>query len=790
MHQIQCGQLQYSFSDDGMPFAIQLPIEFEGHRNLLGKTPSLQITLEDNRVLQPVSCGQAGADIWKSKNGATIVEFSRLLLANEKGIAEPGFRLTLRYELFDDGTAFCNAFFTGEALSSPTIAGFELKFPLDIASFETVRWALAYRPKSVDGTLIQTSVPERGLLPGTDRIEQQGIFPMASFNLWSSEGPSCYAEFFMEGDNVLAGSATNNESSVTWRQGNPLLSWNFQKEAVRPAFGPWQWRNRWGWVIAPAPKVRHFPPLAMYHFFDNAKRYPTDEALAAIAATGCDVLIIHENWRSDPQNGGQPYDPVRFREVVDYAHQHGMRVMLYIRGNEPSIIDEDADWFEHLLKRNYDGLYMDFGGPFHFLVPPNENFQGGCLEFRKHYIEVRRRRAAIGPDGLFFSHTGPMYSALGMTGGNIDGYVSGEGERGLMVRSRLDHAYYSMSAVCSGTMWTAAFPEYSAPGMIPFLAATGQSAHVPLGVQFPSSSLMHPPVPGIGDVNFRPLWKLWRLMRGTTDLQIFNDYNCKGHFKRSKEISHYLMVAGNKAVCIFANFSNESRTVDARIDWDAFLSGGSSLPRTLCRPTLATPGKALPFKGDSFELEANGVAAIAIGEFSFSEYEAPYPALTPAGEKYLESVDLQRKLKESSGAADNWFIKIAVADLPYAYEPSIVVDLYDNRFELYEVIDGQYQKLGFLGKKGFQLEQTDPEDFILNGQESDWIALRDILGPGKKHLAIRSVHRGDLYYIDTPFYSFLTVAVGREAGKTEYVIEFFNELETERSLLHFSLEFA
>ncbi len=789
MHTVNCGNLEYSFADNGLPAEIRLPEEF-GRRNLLGKTPALLITLEDKRILQPASSAKAEPDLWKSKNGATIVEFSPLQLVDGHGEAEPGFRLVLRHELFEDGTAFTNAFFTGESLLSSTITGFELRVPLELDSFETVRWSLSCRPKIVDGTLIQTSTPERELLPDNDRLIKNGIFPLAGFNLWSSKGPSCYAEFFMEGDNVLAGNPDNNESSVTWHGGNPLLRWNFQKEAARPVTGPWQWRNRWGWVIAPAPKTRHFPPLAMYHYFDNLKRYPTDEALDAIVKSGCDVLILHENWRSDPQNGGQPYDPVRFKEIVDFAHGHGLRIMLYIRGNEQSVIGENADWFAHLLQYNYDGLYMDYGGPFHYLLPPDETFQGGSIGLRRHYIEVRRRRETVGPDGLLFSHTGPMFSALGMTGGNVDGYVSGEGERGLLVKSRLDHAYFSMSAVCPGTMWTAAFPEYSAPGMIPFLAATGQSPHVPIGAQFPSSSLAHPPVPGIGDVNFRPLWKLWSLMKGTTDLQIFNDYNCQGIFKRSEEIAHYLMKTSEKAVCIFANFSDQSQIIDADLDWGLFFSKAASMRQTLCRPTTASPGKASAFTEKSFELAPGAVAAIALGEFSFAEYEKPYPELTPAGKKHLENVAQQRCFREGLGTAPDWFIKISVADLPIAYEASMVIDLFDNRFELNEIVNGQAKRLGFIGKHGFQLEPTLQKDFIVNGQESDWIALKRILGSGKKHLALRSLHRGDLYYKDSPFYSFIKVAVARQAGKPDYVLQFMNELEPDRSTLNFTLEFA
>ena len=787
IHQMQCGPVRCGFADNGMVSEIILPEEF-GSCNLLNGSSSLTLTLADGRVFTPVS-GSGKPECWRGSYGAEILEFSSLTFADRDGKTEPQFKLSLRYEIFPDGTVFTDAFFLGEMPDKIQITGFELRIPLSLSAFETVRWSLAYRPKKADGALIQTSAPERELPPGTDRLVENCIFPLTGFNLWTADGPSCYTEFMMEGDNVLAGDPSCNRSSVTWQNGNPVLSWNFQTAPVLPASGPWQWRNRWGWVIAPAAQTRHYPPLPMYHYFDNTKRYPSDETLESMAENGAKVLILHENWRLDVQNGGQPYKPARLREVIRTAHDHGIRVMLYTRGNEESLTGEYGDWFEHLLHRNYDGLYVDYGGPFHYQMPPDEIFQGGRILFRKHYIENRRRRDIAGPDGLFYDHTGPMFSALGMTGGTVDGYVSGEGERGLLIRSRLDHAYFSMSAVCPGTMWTAAFPEYSGPEMIPYLAAAGQSPHVPLGVQIPSSSLAHPQVPGIGDVNFRPLWKLWNLMAGTHHLRVFSDYNCRGMFRRSPETGHYFMIAQDKALCIFANMSGQPISVDPALDLErAGIPAGWK--RTLCLPTAAAPGKAVPFDGNPFELPPHGIGAILFGDADFAEYEKPYPAMKAAGREYCAEIERQKRFRAGSGPAAEWFIQVHVEDLPVPYEESMIVDLYDNRFELNEVVNGEYRKLGYLGKNGFQIQETDRRDFVMNGETSGWIALRSVLGSGKKHLAIRSLHRGDLYYVNTPFYSFLEVAVSRTPDQPEYTLRFMNELENDRSYLHFDLEFS
>ena len=785
MRVFDCGNLHYGFGENCFPERISLPAVLH-HQNLLRKPIDLTLTLADGRTLSP-AFGTGTETLTRRKGTAQIVEFNHLMLSDDAGHAEPGFSLCLRYELYDDGTAFTDAFFLGESLPVPALKGFELKIPLSLSEFETVRWSLAYRPKKVDGALIQTSAPERELPPGKNRKCEHGIFPLAGFNMWMKDGPSCYAEFFMEGDNVPAGDPADNESSITWENGNPVMRWNFLTKEVRPECGPWQWRNRWGWVIAPASQSRRLPPLPMYHYFDNLAHYPTDEAMEAMAASGAQVLILHENWRTDVQNGAQPYDSVRFRQIVDQAHRHGLRVMLYIRGNEQSIVEENGEWFANLLQYDRDGLYMDYGGPFHWMSPPDEIYQGGKIFFRRHYLENVDRRKIVGPNGLFYSHTGPMFSALGMTGGTIDGYVSGEGERGLLVRSRLDHAYFSMATVCPGTMWTAAFPEYGEPRMVPFLAATGQSPHVPLGTQFPSSSLSHPAAPGINDVNFRPLWKLWNLMKGTENLRIFNDYNCCGIFARSEKVSHYLMSAGDRMVCIFANFTDTPLEVDPFVDFAA--AGIETGPLHLCLPTVESPGEVLPFDGKPFSLGPYGIGAICSGKLDIPEYEKPYPPLPEICRKHLANVEEQRRYRAGLGSAPEWWVRLSIPDLPIAYETSMIVDLYDNRYELCEETPEGLRKLGYLGRSGFQQEMTPKEDFIVNGTESVWIPLRGVVGPGEHKLVLRSLHRGDLYYVNSPFYSFVVLDVTNKQNGPGSRIEFMNELESERSELHFTLNF-
>jgi hypothetical protein len=250
------------------------------------------------------------------------------------------------------------------------------------------------------------------------------------------------------------------------------------------------------------------------------------------------------------------------------------------------------------------------------------------------------------------------------------------------------------------------------------------------------------------------------------------------------------MVKDGKAVCIYANMSSEPLTVDPAADDFSVTGAAAGAPAFLCLPEVSSPGKAEKFTGGKFVLPPCGVGAVVFGVEDFSDYEKPYPQLGNLGKKYLAVVAEQARLRQGTGAAEDWFVKINIDDLPLPYESSMIVDLYDNRFQLSVIKDGKAEPAGFLAKDGFHREPPAKEDFVVNGESSGWISLRDILGSGRKELVLQSLHRGDFYYINTPFYSFMTLDFARTPGETEYTIRFMNELESDRSMLHFAVDIA
>ena len=737
-------------------------------------------------------CRVAETDVRLSRRGgAWRLEMSKLGWRGSDGRLLDAFQLALRFECWPDGTTFVNAFFLVESTEAPEIASLALEIPLDLSGYPELAWGFLARPRRHhDSTDIQSAAPERFLPRGGDRRFDGQLLPQVSFDLAATDRAAAHVECFVEAHSTLTGRPEACRTEILWTNGQPRLRWSFHVGRGGAHGRPWQWRNQFGWLVAAAPTRRRLPPLRMFQYFDNYQRYPTDRQMDKIVATGADVLVLHENWRMDAQNGGVPYDAVRLRQLVARAHAAGLRIALYIRGNEHAAVEEACDWYGAFLKPG-DGLYMDFGSPLSRTRPPDENAPGGHVLYRSHYLAMRQRRRLVGSNGVLFSHTGPSFSAVGMTGGLVDGYVAGEGERGVMVRDRRHHAYFSAASSVPGSMWTAAFPEYGTAAMVPFLAVTGQFPHVPLGTQFYSSSLTHPREPGINDRYLRPLWRLWGLLRGCRDLAVFNDYNGTGAGRCDAPSTGFSMLATadrRSALLLLANFDGAPREGRVAIDW----------PRTGVAPTAGwrlapgfdAPGDPLPLAtvGGEFtaSLPAHGVAGWLLTSEpeawrdALAAYAQPYPPQDAHDCAWLEAIGTQRRLRETPPPWPEVWMRVAVQNLSTPYEESLWWDLFDNAMELGTLDDaGAFRHLRWITRHGLADVQPDRPDYIWPGHASPWIPLRP-LAPAGARLAVRSIHLGE------PFYSFIDVTLSPTAScdSAAYTLTFYNELEPQREVLH------
>ena len=784
---IESGALELNFDeqDGGLPSLVTVA-EGDGRRTEIFRAHAWRFELElaDGRVLHPVA-GPENLDTYRDKNGLHV-DFLNVHFQDQEGNAYPNHYLTLRHEIMEDGTAFTNAFFFVREVNPRGIVRLELKTQLNFVDFDDVRWHCKNRSLVVDGTQISAPV-RRFLESGRDEVFPYSIVPAMGFSGSRHFAPTLYAELFVEGHSTLSNNVKDAETRLHWNGKSPELSWCFQNGAF-PKPNVNQWRNQWGWVIRPAQTMRHLPPMRMYHYFDNYLRYPTEDIISAIVATGCDILIMHENWRTDSQNDGIPFDVPAFRRLRDELHSHGIRLAVYIRGNEEAIRLRHASWFPRLLKYNFDGLYMDYGGPFNRVTKPTELYCGGRILFWEHYQTMKALREVVGPDGLLFSHIGTAFS--GMSIPFMTGYVSGEGERGMLLRGRREHEYFSMAAVAPGTLWSAAFPEYASPAIVPHIAATGQFPHSALGRQFLTSSLVHPSVPGINDGAFVPLWRLWRLFAKERDIRVTNDYNSSNVFPNDEQAGHYLMQTSNGefGLLILSNFNAETRTINAGVEW-----GRLGLNPGDYGWTMLQDGKVrgLMEPPASLELAAYGVAGLLFAkadvnvEAMAEAYQRQEPALSEAGKAYLAEVESQRGMRRSTEAWKETWLRLSIPPIsPTPYEDSMTNELYNNAHELGEVMeDGSFRCLGWMDCNGFATE-LDAKQNLFAGDAAPAICLNLLLEPGHHRLAIHSTHKGEPYYI------FCQVELARNCRFDQGVrlIQFLNDLEPDRSYLRFDVD--
>lgn len=783
--QVKNGNLVITFTRESFCLPAKVAVtENDGRVTEIFKENSwkLALKLASGKVLYPVP-GPENVECYEDEY-CTHADFINVHFQDEAGKEYKEYNLNIRHEFYADGTAFTNMFFFVCDVESEGIVSFDLTASPDFSSFDSLRWSCRERPMTVDGTLITTQT-ERFIAPGEERTFAQAL-PLAAFNLTRKFAPSCYVELFVEGQSTLSNRPEDSETRLTWDKLSPRINWNFQKGPFpKPLIN--QLRNQWGWVIRPAQGTRHLPPMRMYHYFDNYLRYPTEEIVRAVVESGCDVFIMHENWRADTQNDGIPFEKEKFIFLRDALHAAGIRLAVYMRGNEESVVMRQACWFRRLLQYNFDGLYMDYGGPFNRNAKADEHYCGGRILFREHYVVMRRLREQIGPDGIFYSHTGPSFSAISMP--FMTGYVSGEGERGMLIRGREEHEYFSMAPVCPGTLWSAAFPEYASKRIIPFIAATGQYPHSNLGEQFLSSSLVHPGVPGINDREFVPLWKLWSIFRNEKDLTILHDSNSSGVFPKDPQAGHYLGISrsGNFALLILSNFEegNRERALEASLLWEKTGFRHKEYTITLLQNGKAETLSALP---QTITLEANGVAGLLLTApelapgILLKEYLREETKLAPIGEKYLARVEDQKAFRQDP-KWEKTYLRLVMPDLsPTPYEDSMTVDLFDNAFQIGVMENGVFKSCCYLDKEG----KSPVLRRELNPFCSDItpvICLNDLGLKGKQKMAIYTTHAGG----NDPFYIFCWAELSPDPEFKKEVrrLEFLNDIEPDRAYLNF-----
>ena len=769
--------IEFGRNGGGFPTRIALKYPHEKISFLENETPFLKIGTADGRTMQPVL--DKNIIPFQTQDGDRCrIQFDRLCFQDQNGETVKDFYLTLRYEIYDDGTVFVQTHFIAERFPDPvTVNMFKLTVPLDFSAYSNI-----HTPFGMDAGMTSAIADTDG------NIQRfQGIKPVCNWNCKSAAGNGGYFELFMEDAPALDQGMENRSTEIISDGKRRTVSWNFQtKEASMYHRNVWESLLQWGWIFTPPPSERRNPPFRMYHWIDAFEdRIPSDRQLELMKQAGADMIILHEVWRSDVSGIAFPYDRKRLEHFISEAHRLNLRVVLYIRGvDELSTVEDCCDWFRDFLRKDYDGVYADFGGALNVSKPP--------CRFKRHYLVYRKIRETIGRYGLFFAHSGALSSAVGLTSELIDGYTSGEGEMGSLSKSRFMHESLSGAYVTTGSFWTAAFPHYGSAHMIPFMALTGQYPHTPLGIQHQSSSLAHPKVPGLNDVYLRPLWKFYELMHDSCDLKIFNDYNGNRAVNVPPECGHFMLYDEKKsrALLILGNFSDSVQKVDFDLDLEKLgirINGEA----WLLYPDETTPGipkKLTDLTHFSGVIQPKSCCALFFGTPEVIEqYSQSYPARSPEAMAHLQLVEKQRLLREPHHDPEKkLYCKVI---LPIAQTPCICMTaFYQTEHEIgYLDEQGDFHRKGYITLNGIQQERPTEAEWLWAGDVSPWFELNSLFEQsGRIQVAVKSYCHGvgGCY-----FHSFVEVLLaGEPSEENAEKIIFVNEIEPDRSALTFNIQ--
>ncbi|HCE43269.1 MAG TPA: hypothetical protein DET40_06955 [Lentisphaeria bacterium] len=777
----------------GFPSFIGFSDEEPVHRS---KTPAMSASLGGKKIF-PFINGRMNAEITNDPaKGKAIVNIHGIGWKYESGEILKNYRCALQYEFYHDGVAFVKTFFHTETLEPAKLADFNLELGVELEQDHECEWAFWQLPgKSVVAADIQTlgACFERLIPKGDSRIWKNRILPFFAFDFGKGNRRDKHIEFFVECWNSLGCDPRNTETEIKWDKYKAAVRWNFQKKETFTEGRACQWRNTWGWTIRQFPKERPRMPLRIYHYIDMLKHYPTDWQIRAIAAEGANLLIVHEGWRLDVKQGEFPYNHKEMKRVSKSCKKHGLRLALYVRGNEDQILEDSGESLRPYLKYNFDGVYMDYGGAWSFITNEDENAPGGRLKMRLYDLKMRRVREFVGPDGIFISHTGSFLSAAGQT--SCDLYLGGEQEKGRLLENRSIHSYFSGLSICPSSLWTAAFPTYRTRAMLPFLASTAQSPFLHLGCQFPTSSLNHPQVPQA--VNFvRPLWRLWRLFDGQGKVSAFSDQNTPAEVFRLKSRNTGTCAFVNRKgemLLIASNFSSDKNNISLAPDFSKLGAENNDYcirlgPEAIPKPDFYNPEKRSKLL--SAETIGHGLSAWLFtsepGKWKgrLEDFSAPYPGEGKEGAALRKSIQDEISRRRNPPAWKEAYIRAWVPNFVNTYEDSIWWDLYENTIELVDLSGRKERLLGFLSSEGLVKDAPDPEHYLWPGVVTPWIAVHRIPGmKGRKKLAFRT-RRGKF-----EFYSWICVELSDQKELTEktYRLEFNNEIDLDWSKLEFDV---
>lgn len=673
----------------------------------------------------------------------------------------PGLRLTLAWEFHPEGVAFAETHLAGEDLSPGAMTSFRLAPGFSLRRGEQAHWSYWKRPTSDAATIIQAlGECERFLPHGQGRSIPGGVVPYVGVDFGQGPCRDRHIEFFLESGNSLAAGPDDCRTDIAWTGRSLRVGWEFCAATQSPPPGrTWQWRNVWGFCLTRTPSRRRAMPWRIVHYLDNFQRLPTPGQLKQIAAEGADLLILHENWRLAMPEGAIPHDPAGLKRTLRLAHRLGLRVALYARGNEQNIREQAGQGFADHLEYNRDGIYLDYGCAVCY-QSTDESAPAGRVHFREYFQALQRLRQTVGPEGVLISHAGPFPAALGHLA--VDAYLGGEQEKGRLFESPTAQAVFSSLSNAPAALWTAAFPAYRDPAVLPALARSLQTPFIHLGTQMPTSSLAQPC--SMTEANFaRPLWRLLELFAGQRNLRCFTTGMSGSPLQVQPRTAgaSCLITGRGEVLVLLGNDSRQRRTVRLEPDWDAL-----GLPRPEHGWALRFPNgqpSAEPCDDTAGPIElplpAHGIGGFLLADKpgrwnrAIRRFSRDWPAETQQDRVRKRQIDELRSLRFDPPAREQIYLRVRIPNWANTYEESLWIDLFQNEIRLVLLAPGLPPRpIGVVTTDGLKDAITTESQRLWPGLETPWIPLHthlEKMGLREATVRLETVRQGE------PFYSFV-----------------------------------
>lgn len=665
---------------------------------------------------------------------SVLVSFDRVRLLSAAGTPHPALHLSLEYEIFSEGVCFCSMFLRGESLTPATLEHFSLSCRFEPEADQNVEWAYWHLPEKFDAALIQNLSLFGRKIPITEsRTFDATLLPFVGFDFGADWRRDRHIEFFLENTTGLEGVPSGLSTVVSAENGKPGVEWNFLNRHWSPPKGrSIMNRNTWGFCLCRAARSVRRTPLRIYHYFDNFTRYPSQSLIRDIREAGANTLILHENWRLDERNSELPFDRRELEAVVKTCRDEGLRLGLYFRANEEGIRERGGEFVTPWLRRDLDGLYLDYGSPVCY-VDSGECAPLGRVHFREYHRVLRVLRRLIGEEGFLISHSGSFFCAMAHVG--LDGYLGGEQEQGRLLESRSHHAYFASLAVAPAYWWTASFPSYRTPQAVALMAATLHAPVAMLGCQIPASPLNQPPAPEVSKFPHW-LWRLWALLDGCGPLSVFDTHRSPEVFLSDCEaVAPTLMVTpSGEGLLTVTNLSQSP----VQPQFSLGLPGDVGFGMRYAIPLKLRDGE--PQALGAMALDATLAFAADLEPWEVAgwllchnpadwgnplEKFAQVPVWTCAkAQKWRQLTEIQHRWRTQAPDWSRCFLRFHIPNWPNAYEDSLWQDLFSFDVCLEMVTrDGDRWKIGSVSRDGLVAQAPEPESRLAPGEHSPWIEL-------------------------------------------------------------------